>query len=111
MKAKNQSKHFKPNEFEKDELFEGYSQFCKDTIKKLNNKIPTKYPQYYICTRNNSDTKITFKINYEEKDVLLTLKPNKTLKSMRSEIRVGESEPIEILIKNDDDINNIFSMI
>ncbi|WP_459481927.1 hypothetical protein [Clostridium saccharoperbutylacetonicum] len=111
MKVKKQAKFFEPKEFEKNELFEGYSLFCQDTIRKLNNKLPSKYPKYYICTRNGSDTKITFKVNYEDKEVLLTLKPNKTLKSIISEIRVGESQPIKILIENDDDINAVLTII
>ncbi len=111
MSNENVAMKFEPGEFEKTELFNGYSEFCQNVIKNLNNKIPDKYKNYFICTRNGTDPKITFKeFNHEER-VILTLTPNKTCNHALIEIRERKSKPFKKKITCDKDIAEVIFKI
>lgn len=111
MNTENVSKKYEPREFETTELFKSYSQFCQNVIKKLNDKIPKKYEHYFICTRNGTDPKITFKeFNHEER-VILTLYPNKTCNHTLIEIRERKDKPFKKKITCDKDIDEVIFKI
>lgn len=111
MNNENISKKYDPREFEVTELFNCYSEFCQNVIKKLNDKIPKKYANYFICTRNGTDSKITFKeFNHEER-VILTVTPNKTCNHTLIEIRERKDKPFKKKITCDRDIDEVILKI